>query len=85
MLNEEGGQMQLLSDWAYNVKLGAFPVIAIVGFATYGLILITALSMLAKRWSKRLRRLPVKVHRRLALAAVLLATFHLLLGLATYA
>lgn len=76
--------MDVLRNWAYDVGLGGFPLIAIIGFVTYGLLLLTALSMLAKRWSKRLRRLPVKVHRRLALAAVLLATFHLVLGLSAY-
>lgn len=76
--------MHLLSNWAYNVKLGAFPLIAIVGFATYGLLCLTALLVSAKRWIRPLRRMPVRFHRAMAIVAILLATFHLLMGLSTY-
>ena len=76
--------MHLLNNWAYNVKLGAFPLIAIVGFATYGLLSLTALLVSAKRWIRPLRRMPVRFHRGMAIVAILLATFHLLLGVSSY-
>jgi len=69
---------------AYDVYVGAFPMIAIVGFATYGVILLTAGMVSAKRYSKRLRRVPVKVHRWMGIMALLLATLHLLMGVSTY-
>jgi hypothetical protein len=76
--------MDVLRNWAYAVSLGGFPLIALFGFITYALLLTTAILVSAKRWSKRLRRVPVQAHRWMATGAILLATFHLLLGLSTY-
>ena len=69
---------------AYDIYVGVFPMIAIVGFATYTLFLATAVMVSAKRYSKRLRRVPVKVHRWMGITALLLGTLHLLMGVSTY-
>ena len=76
--------MDVLQNWAYEVSLGGFPLIALVGFITYALLLTTAIMVSAKRWSKRLRRVPVRVHRWMAIGAIALATLHLLMGLSAY-
>jgi len=76
--------MRVLSDLAYGTYLGPLPVIAIVGFITYALFLTTAVLVSAKRWSVRLRRVPVRVHRWMGISAILLATLHLLMGLSNY-
>ncbi|MBU0595429.1 hypothetical protein KJ567_01930 [Candidatus Bipolaricaulota bacterium] len=73
-----------LAYMAYDIDVGAFPMIAIVGFATYTLMLSTAFMVSAKRWSVRLRRVPVRVHRWMGITALFLATLHLLMGLSTY-
>ena len=76
--------MKFLSDFAYGFYVGPLPLIAVVGFVTYALFLIAALVMAARRWNKRLARRVFKLHRWIALAALLTARFHLLLGLASY-
>ena len=76
--------MGVFRGLAYDSYVGAFPMIAIVGFATYTLILLTAAMVSAKRYSKRLRRVPVRVHRWMWITALLLATLHLLMGVSTY-
>ncbi|MFC2082035.1 hypothetical protein ACFLR0_02510 [Candidatus Bipolaricaulota bacterium] len=76
--------MGVFRGLAYDTYMGAFPMIAIVGFFTYGLIFFTALLVSAKRYSKRLRRVPVRVHRWMGITALLLATLHLLMGVSTY-
>jgi len=76
--------MSLLRGLAYDYTLGGFPVVALVGFATYALLMVTATLVGLKRVSKRARRVPVRVHRNLALIALLLATIHFLMGLSIY-
>jgi len=76
--------MNVLRNWGYEVSLGGFPLIALIGFITYALFLTTATMVSAKRWSKRLRRVPVRVHRWMGIGAIALATFHLLMGLSAY-
>ena len=76
--------MNVLRDWAHGVRVGAFPLIAIVGLATYGLILLGVLMMIIRRWSKRFLRPSFKLHRWVGYAALAVATFHLLLGLSLY-
>jgi hypothetical protein len=76
--------VHLLSEWAHGVRLGAFPLIALVGFATYGTFLLAALVMIAGRRSPRFRRGAFRLHHRIAFAALFLATFHLLLGVSLY-
>lgn len=73
-----------LAYLAYDVTVGAFPMIAIVGFFTYGLIFVTAFLVSAKRYSKHLRRVPVRVHRWMGITALLTATLHLLMGVSVY-
>ena len=80
----QGGLMGYLRDLAFGTHFGAFPMIALVGFVTYALILTTATLALVKRWSKWLRRVPLKVHRRMGILAILLATLHLLMGVSAY-
>ena len=77
--------MDVLRTWAYEVSLGRFPLIALIGLVTYALFLATAVLVSAKRWSVRLRRVPVRVHRWMGITAITLATFHLLMGLSNYA
>ena len=76
--------MSLFSDLAYGTYLGPLPMIAVVGFVTYALFLTTAVLVSAKRWSARLRRVPVRVHRWMGISAILLATLHLLMGVSSY-
>jgi uncharacterized membrane protein len=76
--------MSLFRELAYGAYVGPFPMLAVVGFATYALVLATALVASGKRWSRRLRRVPVKAHRAMGMVAVVLATLHLLMGLSTY-
>jgi len=76
--------MSVFADFAYGIYVGPLPMIAVVGFVTYTLFLTTATLVSAKRWSARLRRIPVRVHRWMAIVALLLATLHLLMGLSTY-
>jgi hypothetical protein len=76
--------MHVLADWAYGVHLGRFPLIAVVGFATYGLFALATLAMVARRWNRSFARTAFKLHRRLAYAGLLVATFHLLLGVSLY-
>ncbi len=76
--------MDVLQNWAYEVSLGGFPLIALIGFITYALFLTTAIMVSAKRWSRKLRRVPVRVHRWMGIGAIALATFHLLMGLSAY-
>ena len=76
--------MRFLSDFAYGFYVGPLPMIAVVGFVTYALFLTTVIMVSAKRWSRRLRRVPVKVHRWMGITAIGLATLHLLMGLSSY-
>ena len=76
--------MGFLRDLAYGTYLGPFPVMAIAGFITYAVILVAATLALGKRWSKLLRRVPFKVHRRMGILAIVLATLHLLMGVSAY-
>jgi DMSO/TMAO reductase YedYZ heme-binding membrane subunit len=76
--------VRLFSDLAYGTYVGPLPMIAVVGFITYALFLSTAILVSAKRWSKRLRRVPVRVHRWMGIVAITLATLHLLMGLSSY-
>jgi DMSO/TMAO reductase YedYZ heme-binding membrane subunit len=48
------------------------------------LFLSAAALAFLKRWSKRMRRIPLKVHRRVAYAAIILAAIHLVFALSIY-
>ena len=76
--------MTLLSDFAYGIYAGPLPMMAVVGFVTYGLFLAAAAVMLSRRWFKRFARRAFRLHRWLAIAALLAATLHLLMGLSSY-
>ena len=76
--------MRLLSDFAYGIYVGPLPMIAVVGFVTYGLFLAAAGVMLSKRRLKRFARRAFRLHRWIASAALIVATFHLLMGLSAY-
>ena len=75
--------MHTLAKWAYTSILG-HPVVFYLGILTYVLVLLAAAVAVLRQKSKRLRRLPPAVHRRLALVAVGLATVHGLLTLSAY-
>jgi len=76
--------MEFFRNLAYGTYVGQFPMVAIAGFITYASILLTAMMVSGKRWSKRLRRIPVRVHRWMALWALAWATLHLLMGVSAY-
>jgi hypothetical protein len=76
--------MGFLRELAYGVYLGPLPIIAIVGLVTYTLVVTAAFLAWARRWSKTVRRVPMKFHRRMGLIAAAVATFHLLLGISIY-
>jgi len=76
--------VNLLSSWAYGLRLGPFPLIALVGFATYAAVVLAAATILVGRRIGGLRRRAFKIHRAIAYVAILLATFHLLLGVSLY-
>jgi len=76
--------MSFFADLAYGTYLGPFPMIALVGILTYVIILATAILASGKKWSKRLRRVPMKVHRAMGGLAIVLATLHLLIGISLY-
>jgi len=75
--------MHTLAKWAYTSFLG-HPVIFYLGILTYLSVVSTALIAVLRAKSARMRRIPVKVHRRLAAVAVALATLHGLLALSVY-
>ena len=72
--------MNTLADLAYTSILGK-PVIFYLGLLTYALFATTALLVMVRR---KKRRLPLALHRSLAGAGLLLATFHGLLSLSVY-
>ncbi len=76
--------MDLFRDLAYGVYWGPFPMIALVGFATYGVLLVAASLALGRRRIVALRRLPMKTHRYLGFLALVLGTLHLLMGISAY-
>jgi hypothetical protein len=76
--------VDFIRNLAYGHTLGPFPVVAWVGLATYALFLSAAALAFLKRWSKRMRRIPLKVHRRVAYAAIILAAIHLVFALSIY-
>lgn len=76
--------MHIFRDLAYAAFLGPFPFVAVMGFAAYAVIVAAAVMASGKKWSKLLRRVPVKVHRRMGILAVLLGTLHLLMGVSLY-
>ncbi len=76
--------MGFLRDVAFGTIWGPFPVVVWIGLATYVLLLLAGALAGLKRQIKTLRRVPVAVHRGLAVAAIVLATFHLVLGLSAY-
>ena len=76
--------MRFFSDLAYGTTVGPLPMIAVVGFITYGLFLVATGTILLRRQLKRFARTAFKLHRWIAFAALLAATLHLLMGLSAY-
>ncbi len=76
--------MDTIAGWAYGVTWGAFPLVVLLGFAAYALFGVTAALVSLKRYVRSLRRVPVKVHRWMAVSALLLASVHLVFGLSAY-
>ncbi len=76
--------MSLFQDLAYAVFLGPFPLVAVMGFVTYGLVVAAAVMASGKKWSRLLRRVPVRVHRLIGILAVVSGTAHLLMGVSLY-
>jgi hypothetical protein len=76
--------MEALRSFGYGTSLGPFPVVVWFGFATLVLLVLTAGIASLKKQVPALRRVSVKVHRGLAIASLVLALFHLALGLSVY-
>lgn len=76
--------MRLLGHLAYGTHVGPLPMIAVIGFATYALFLSAAAVMVSRRWFSRYARRAFKLHRWIAVAGLLLATLHLVMGLSAY-
>ena len=76
--------MGFFRDLAYGTYVGPLPMIAIVGFVTYFVIVTSAIMASGKRRFPALRHVPVRIHRWMGILAVLLATLHLLMGLSAY-
>jgi hypothetical protein len=79
-----GETVNFIRQLAYDYWIGPFPVIAWAGLLTYATFLTAAALAALRRWVKPLRRIPLKVHRRVAYAGLLLATIHLLFALSIY-
>ncbi len=76
--------MEALRSFGYGTSLGPFPVVVWFGFATLVLLLLTAGTVGLKKQIPALRRVPVRVHRLMAMVSLVLALFHLVLGLSIY-
>jgi len=76
--------MEALRSFGYGTSLGPFPVVVWFGFATLVLLTLAAGIASLKKQIPALRRVSVRVHRGLAIAALALALFHLVLGLSVY-
>ena len=76
--------MEALRSFGYGTSLGPFPGVVWFGFATLVLLLLTAGIAGLKKQIPVLRRVPVRVHRLMALVSLVLALFHLVLGLSIY-
>jgi len=76
--------MEALRSFGYGTSLGPFPVVVWFGFATLVFLILAAGIASLKKQIPALRRVSVRVHRGLAIAALTLALFHLVLGLSVY-
>jgi hypothetical protein len=76
--------MTTLRDFGYGHSLGPFPVVVWVGLAALLLFFTAALIAGLKKRVPLFRHVSVKGHRAIALGGLLLALFHLVLGLSTY-
>jgi hypothetical protein len=76
--------MEALRSFGYGTSLGPFPVVVWFGFATLVLLILAAGIAGLKKQIPVLRRVSVQVHRGLAIAGLVLALFHLVLGLSVY-
>lgn len=76
--------MEALRSFGYGTSLGPFPVVVWLGFATLLLLLLTAGIAGLKKQIPVLRRVPVRIHRMVAVIGLVVALFHLLLGLSVY-
>ncbi len=73
--------MEVLRRIAFY-PLGPFPVLFYLGIVSWALLFVTGAAMaMAKRTR---RRLPVKLHHKLAYTTLALATVHGLLAIASY-
>ncbi len=76
--------METIRNLAYGYSGWGFPVVVWVGFATLALFAVAAATAGLKRWIRLLRRVSVRTHRRIAIAALLLAAAHLVMALSIY-
>jgi len=76
--------MEALRSFSYGTSLGPFPVVVWFGFATLVFLILAAGIASLKKQIPALRRVSVRVHRGLAIAALTLALLHLVLGLSVY-
>jgi hypothetical protein len=76
--------MDALRSFGYGMSLGPFPVVVWFGFAAMVLFLAAAGIASLKKQVPLFRRVSVRVHRAMAVVALLLALVHLALALTTY-
>ncbi len=76
--------MEALRLFAYGTPLGPFPVVVWFGFATLLSLLTTVGIAVLRKRVHALRRVFLRVHRAAAITTVVLALFHLALGLSAY-
>jgi hypothetical protein len=76
--------MEALRDFGYGTSLGPFPVVVWFGLAALLLFLAAATIAGLKKQVPLFRRISVRVHRAMAIVGLVLALFHLVLGLSTY-
>jgi uncharacterized membrane protein len=75
--------MHTLQQIAYTVLFGR-PLVFYLGILTYTLVLATALVAFLRTRVKRMRKMPVALHRSLGSAALVLGTLHGLFSLSAY-
>lgn len=71
----------MIRDIAYTMVLGK-PLIAYGGMVTYTLLILTAAIAITNH--KGIHIIPFKWHHRMAIATIVLATIHAILGISAY-
>jgi hypothetical protein len=76
--------MNALREFGYGLSLGPFPVVVWFGLAALLLMVLAAGIAGLKKQVPALRKVSVRTHRAMAVAGIVLALVHLVLGLSSY-